>query len=187
MSRGTKRLLMLTLAVALSFVAGLNGLVRATGGNPHLLSVRYMPAKIAAVRSLVAHLPRHALGACDVSTQASLRRAARRQKIPAGFLSSLAKAESGSRRHSISRAGAMGVMQIVPGTATYLGLEDPFDVAANIDAGARYVGQLWRRYQGDRTRVAAAYNAGPGNVPRGGSLRLSGETKHYVAKVLQRR
>jgi len=186
-SRGARRLALITVAVTVAFLATTNGAVRSTGGNPSWLSVAYTPEKISALSALVTHAPRHLAGACDVDLKATLVAAAKRNRISSSLLRSIARAESSGSRHAISRAGAMGVMQLTGPTAEHLGVTDPFDVAQNIDAGARYVAWLSKRYRGDRRRIVAAYNVGPGRVPRRGALRLPGETRHYVARVLSRR
>ncbi len=99
----------------------------------------------------------------------------------------IARTESGLHDHRISRAGAMGLMQLMPDTASRLGVQDPFDTKENVDGAARYLRSLWRQYGGDKKRVVAAYNAGPGRVPKRGQLRgLPLETRHYVKRVLQR-
>jgi soluble lytic murein transglycosylase-like protein len=78
----------------------------------------------------------------------------------------------------------MGLMQLMPGTAAMLGVDDAFDPAQNAEAGTRYLAQLLRRYRGDRVRVLAAYNAGPGRVPLHGAIELPAETRSYVRHVL---
>ena len=79
----------------------------------------------------------------------------------------------------------MGIMQLMPFTARDMGVKDPFDSRENIRGGVKYLGLLWRRYRGDKRRVAAAYNAGMGRIPRRGKLNLPGETRHYVKKVIR--
>jgi hypothetical protein len=123
---------------------------------------------------------------CAVPDDAYLVLAAKRQNLPADFVVAIARAESDRRAHAISAAGAMGWMQIMPDTARDLELDDPFDPKESADAGARYLSKLWRRYGGDRRRIAAAYNAGPGAIPVRGPLDLGGETKLYVRRVLGR-
>ena len=91
-----------------------------------------------------------------------LRRTAAKHSLPADFVLAVAKHESSFQSHRISRTGAMGIMQLMPGTASDLGVGDPFDPEENAAGAARFLRKLWTRYGGDRRRVAAAYNAGPG-------------------------
>lgn len=186
MLRWLTRALLLTLGLlALSLVA-VNGLVRLHGGQVFLLSPARLEGRLSALGRLARHLPHHWLGSCAEDRERQIAEAARRHRVPGDFALAVAQTESALRPHSISHAGAMGVMQLMPGTAGDLGVLDPFDARENIDGGVRYLAQLWRRYGGDRARVAAAYNAGPGRVPKSGPLPEIAETRHYVAKVLRR-
>ncbi len=108
--------------------------------------------------------------------------AERRYGLPRGLMRAIVTVESGNRAHRISFAGAMGPAQLMPGTAAMLGVDDPFDPAQAIDAGARYLGQQLKR-TGRVDLAVAAYNAGPGAV--NGSVPKNGETEFYVAKVMK--
>ena len=80
----------------------------------------------------------------------------------------------------------MGLMQLMPGTADMYSVGDPFSSKDSVDGGTAMLSDLWKRYRGDRKRVAAAYNAGPGRVPRRGPLKnLPRETLNYIKKVLR--
>jgi soluble lytic murein transglycosylase-like protein len=115
-----------------------------------------------------------------------LRRLAAQHKISPSLALAVAEVESGFMPVRISPAGAMGLMQLMPGTAADLGVQDPYDARQNASGGVRYLAQLSARYQGNIRRVAAAYNSGPGSVPASGSFRMRRETSSYVARVQQR-
>lgn len=111
------------------------------------------------------------------------RAAARRSGVEDAWLRAIAHAESGFDAKATSAKGALGVMQLMPAVARDYAVRDPFSPAQSIDAGARHLRALMRRYKGDLTLVAAAYNAGPGSVERYGGVPPYAETEAYVDKV----
>ena len=92
--------------------------------------------------------------------------------------------ESAYDPSAISSAGAMGLMQLMPGTAKMLGVEDPFDPVQNLEGGIKYLSQLADKYNGDLTKTLAAYNAGPGRVDAYGGIPPFAETQKYVRGIL---
>jgi soluble lytic murein transglycosylase-like protein len=112
-----------------------------------------------------------------------VREAARRSGLPPEFVESVALVESGFRTDAVSPKGALGVMQLMPGTARTLGA-DPRDPAQNIDAGTRLLRELLIKYDGDVIKALAAYNAGEGAVERYQGLPPYNETRWYVKKVI---
>jgi soluble lytic murein transglycosylase-like protein len=109
--------------------------------------------------------------------------AADEHRVPAALIKAVVAAESSFDPEAVSRKGAMGLMQLMPRTATELGVERPFSAAANVDGGARYLRVLHDRY-GDWFRTLAAYNAGPSAVDRYGGIPPYRETREYVERVL---
>lgn len=99
------------------------------------------------------------------------------------FIAAMIKVESDFDHLAVSPAGAQGAMQIMPGTQAELGLEDPFDVRANIHAGCAYIHELLAQY-GSAELALAAYNAGPGAVDKYGGIPPYPETRHYVRRVM---
>jgi len=92
------------------------------------------------------------------------------------------QAESAGDPSTISRAGAQGLMQLMPETAAEMGASDSFDPAQNIMAGTRYLRQLLDRYRGDARLALAAYNWGIGNLENQPGA-MPKETKNYIATV----
>lgn len=108
--------------------------------------------------------------------------AADRYGLPRALVRSVVKAESGFQPHAVSPKGAIGLMQLMPGTALELGA-DPHDPAQNIDAGTRYLRDLLVKYDGGLYRALAAYNAGPGAVERYKGVPPYRETVGYIQRV----
>lgn len=113
------------------------------------------------------------------------QRIAAEEGVDFGLFDALIQAESGYEPRARSRAGAMGLAQLMPGTARELGVTDPFDPEQNLRAGARYLGQMLKRF-GDVPRALAAYNAGPGAVERAGGIPPYAETQQYVRKIMSK-
>lgn len=110
--------------------------------------------------------------------------AAIRYALPPNFVESVAKVESGMKANAVSPKGAIGVMQLMPGTAQVLGA-DANDVQQNIDAGTRLLRELLIKYNGDVVKALAAYNAGSGAVDKYQGLPPFPETQSYVDKVIR--
>lgn len=111
-------------------------------------------------------------------------KASRRYGVDAGLIKAVIKAESNFNPEAVSHAGAKGLMQLMPGTARSLGVNDSFDPEQNVMAGTRFLRDLLNRYQGDLDSALAAYNWGPGNVDRRPD-RMPRETRDYLARVKQ--
>ena len=107
------------------------------------------------------------------------------QKIDPDFIKSVIKAESGFNIRAVSPKGAQGLMQLMPATASELGIADPFDPEANVNGGTRYLRFLLEKYNYDAIKALAAYNAGPERVDRYGGLPPYYETRTYVGRIIR--
>lgn len=119
----------------------------------------------------------------DTDIAGKVTAAANQHGVDPDFALKIAHAESGLNPDAISSAGAHGVMQLMPGTAKDLGV-DRHNVDQNIDGGVRYLKQLSDKYGGNKSLIAAAYNAGPGAVDQHGGVPPYPETQAYVNKVV---
>jgi len=113
-----------------------------------------------------------------------VRRAAEAYNLPEELLHAVMAVESGFNPVAVSNKGAAGLMQLMPGTAKDMFVNDVWNPSQNIDGGARYLRILANQYQGDLNKTLAAYNAGPEAVRRAGGIPSIQETREYVRKVL---
>ena len=109
--------------------------------------------------------------------------ASRSHGVPAALVKAVIAAESAFDPGAVSPKGAMGLMQLMPGTASDLGVDEPFHDEDNVHGGTRYLRMMYDRY-GDWLRTLAAYNAGPEAVDRYDGVPPYRETREYVRRVL---
>lgn len=101
------------------------------------------------------------------------------------LLASVIRAESNGNVHAVSRAGARGLMQLMPGTASQLGVADSFRADQNINGGTAYLNALLQRYHDNLALALAAYNAGPAAVDKYHGIPPYRETRLYVARIIR--
>ncbi|KGI78651.1 hypothetical protein LF63_0104210 [Oleiagrimonas soli] len=113
----------------------------------------------------------------------AIRLAASRYDVDPALLRAIIHAESAFNPRALSNKGAQGLMQLMPATASDMGVQDAFDATQNIEGGARYLAQLLKTFNGDDRLAAAAYNAGPEAVQKYGGVPPYAETEVYVKRV----
>jgi hypothetical protein len=146
--------------------------------------------------TLLGNVSRTTQGSSEVSPEVSaaeqtnrkkieemIREVSARYRVDPALVRAVIQTESNWNTSAVSRKGALGLMQLVPGTAQQLGVNNAFDPKQNLDGGVRYLHTLLERYNGDLDRTLAAYNAGPGAVDRAGGIPRYRETREYVHKV----
>jgi hypothetical protein len=113
-----------------------------------------------------------------------LARASLDRNVDVDLLASVVKAESAGNPHALSRAGARGLMQLMPATANDLGVADSYKPDQNVRGGSTYLDQLLVRYHDNLAKALAAYNAGPAAVDKYNGIPPYHETQAYVARVI---
>jgi hypothetical protein len=124
-------------------------------------------------------------GKSAAEVRSLVRDIALRRGLPPELVLAVVAVESGFQPDAVSRKGAQGLMQLMPGTASALGVRDAFDPVQNVDGGTRYLSSLLSLYGGDPRKALAAYNAGEGAVRRHGGVPPFKETQDYVRAVLR--
>ncbi len=157
--------------------------MRTLGGDVRWWSVVRLEERADALSRLGQHRLRTIWQGPGLEPEAALQAAAQKHGVSLRLLREVARAESDFVPTRISGTGAMGMMQLMPGTADELGVIDPFDAAQNAEGGALYLKRLLKTYRGDVRRALAAYNAGPSRIPSSGPVRMPAETRGYVAKI----
>lgn len=110
--------------------------------------------------------------------------ASRRNKIDPVLVMSLIRAESAFHSNAVSPKGAQGLMQLMPQTASNLGVRDALDPTANVEGGIRYLRQMLDRYDNDLSKALAAYNAGPARVDQYRGVPPYAETRAYISRII---
>src|SRR5947199_10172622 len=114
-----------------------------------------------------------------------VKKAGSKRRLDHDFVSSEIRAESTLKPHAVSKKGALGLMQLMPSTAAQLGVADPFDPKANVEAGAAHLSALLDRYNNDPIKALAAYNAGAHRVKQYNGVPPYRETRAYINKIVR--
>jgi soluble lytic murein transglycosylase-like protein len=113
-----------------------------------------------------------------------IRQASRRFGVEPSLIKAIIKAESDFDRRAVSRKGAQGLMQLMPGTADEMKVDNPFDPEENIFGGTRYLSLLLKRFNNNKRLAVAAYNAGPETVESSSGIPPISETRVFVQRVM---
>ncbi|WP_144509483.1 lytic transglycosylase domain-containing protein [Bacillus sp. FJAT-22090] len=152
------------------------------GSSPVFMPSNFAYQQESLVNSIASYAPSNTMTSSDFND--IINRAAVTYNVPAKLISSVIKQESNFNPSALSSAGASGLMQLMPGTAKYLGVTNILDPEQNVMGGAKYLRQMLDQFDGNIETALAAYNAGPGAVKKHGGIPPYKETQNYVQKVL---
>ncbi len=113
-----------------------------------------------------------------------IRMVAEQHGVSPALVKAVIKAESGFDPNAVSSVGAVGLMQVMPSTARRVGVKNPQDPHANIEAGVKYLKMLLNMFEGDEALAVAAYNSGPGKVRKYGGIPPYRQTQVFVERVM---
>jgi hypothetical protein len=141
------------------------------------------PAPQAKIQSKIPPSPKPTQQPVDLNEV--IRTASGNYRLDPDLVNSVIRAESGFNVRAVSPKGARGLMQLMPQTASQLGVQNAYDAQANVEGGTRYLRELLERYDFDLIKALAAYNAGPQRVEQYGGVPPYYETKAYVARIVR--
>lgn len=149
-----------------------------------ILAIAAVAAAVAAVPAAEPPEADYGSGWSRWELAAKAERIAEEGNLDARLVKALIQVESGFNPRAVSRRGALGLMQLMPSTASRLGVRNPFDPEENLRGGVRELRRLIDRYAGDIVLALAAYNAGEGAVARYGGVPPYPETRGYIDRIL---
>ena len=154
--------------------------------NPETPNVQRVPANIPTRNNVTPEhrkaAPKPRAGYTNYEAQRNtVDGAAKKHGVDSELIRAIIQVESNWRPNARSGVGAMGLMQLMPKTAKWLGVKNAYDPAQNIEGGTKYIAQLIRQFGGDVSKALMAYNCGPGNVKKG---RIPAESRRYAQKVM---
>ena len=159
--------------------------MRHPGRSRHLLTV-FSAAGFLLAGIFTSPLPGEAKARQELKQQYDpiVQACARQYNVPADLIHSIIRAESAYDSHAISPKGAVGLMQLMPETATQYGVSDRFDATENITGGVKYLKDLCKLFSGNTAKVLAAYNAGQEALKKFNGIPPYAETREYIRRVM---
>lgn len=158
-----------------------SGLLAGAGGVRSVVKADARSGRL--IRTFIAPPVLPSLRQSSAALQGLIDSIAEKNEVEPPLVHSVIRAESNYNASAVSPKGALGMMQLIPSTASRFGVADAFDPAQNIEGGVKYLKYLLEIYHQDYTKAIAAYNAGEGAIAKYGGVPPYAETRTYVARV----